>query len=270
MINLSKALPCIILLACHGCLGKNPSDPSSPSSTTAQTNDSCPDQPKDILESKNVRSMSFANESATASAQLRSGESLGYKFQGEVGKVLNFSTKQEICIWVYTPTNKIIKDLKLTETGQYIVQVSAQKGTQTFTLDLKLSDPKTAQALPSPSSQKLNKSTQIPPTSTPKPSQSFSKSNFPKAACGDEKPSAPSLFPVTFYPVNVPDSESNLNQVRSKFCADSYRKKSKDTGEKVIQVASFINEQDAKTFADLVRSEISGAMVGSSTIVESP
>ena len=223
----------------------------------------CPEKPQGTLEPKNVKSVLFVNETASTSDQLRSGESIGYRFQGEAGKTLRFQTKEDICIWVFSPTNKVITDFKLPETAQYIIEVAAKQGSQSFSLQMNLSDKSLSTKDGTETAKPISTKS---PVQTP--TQTFSKSDFPKTVCGDSRSSDPSVYPITFYPVNLPDTESNLRRAQSKFCADSYRKKSKETGEKFIQVASFIDQKNAKSFADLVASEITGAVVGSSTTVE--
>jgi hypothetical protein len=265
---IKKGLLFSLLITAHGCSWPNSSTLSKTAPTSSSTSkDICDEKSQGPLATKNVKPVSFVNETASTSGQLRSGEILGYSFQGEAGKTLSFKTKEDVCISVYSPTNEVIKDLKLAKTGQYTIQVATKQGNQTFNLELSLGDPS--------SKPKVEIEAEKPvitrsPTQSTQPTQTFAKSDFPKAACGDAKPSNSSAYPVTFYPVNLPDTEANLKRSQAQFCGDSYRKKSKDTGEKFIQVASFIGKENAQAFADLVSSEIKGAAVGSPTTVTQP
>jgi hypothetical protein len=261
---------------------------SSASNAAPSGGDRCPDQPKGVLQPKNVKPVTFANESASASGQLQSGESLGYQVQGEAGKTLSLKTKEDICMWVYSPTNEIVKDFKLAQTGQYIVQIAAKQGTQTFSLQMSLGDPanppiaQSPSAAPSPSTSPSNSAsppvaqltpapiTPAPSPTASQPTQTFRRSDFPKTVCGDSRPANSSAYPVTFYPIHVPNTDANLRRVQSQFCVDSYAKTSKDTGNRIIQVAAFMNQKDAQAFLGLVRSEVSGAVIGPSTTIYSP
>jgi hypothetical protein len=263
--SIKKGLLFTLLITVHGCSWPNSSTLSKTAPTSSSTSkDVCDEKSQGVLTTKNVKPVSFVNETASTSGQLRSGEILGYSFQGEAGKTLSFKTKEDVCISVYSPTNEVIKDFKLPKTGQYTIQVATKQGNQTFNLELSLVDPSIKPKAPiEPAKPLITRS----PT---QPTQTFSKSDFPKTACGDSKPSDSSAYPVTFYPVNLPDTEINLKRAQSQFCADSYHKKSKDTGEKFIQVASFIGKENAQAFADLVSTEIKGAVVGSPTTVNQP
>jgi hypothetical protein len=265
--SIKKGLLFTLLITAHGCSWPNSSTLSKTAPTSSSTSkDVCDEKSQGVLTTKNVKPVSFVNETASTSGQLRSGEILGYSFQGEAGKTLSFKTKEDVCISVYSPTNEVIKDFKLPKTGQYTIQVATKQGNQTFNLELSLADPSSKPKVEIEAAKPV-----ITRSPTPtQPTQTFAKSDFPKAACGDSKPSNSSAYPVTFYPVNLPDTEANLKRAQLRFCADSYPKKSKDTGEKFIQVASFIGRENAQAFADLVSTEIKGAVVGSPTTVNQP
>ena len=247
---MKKGLATTVLWIYVGCLGCQRQSQPVAISTAQQPSNRCPDKPDNVLESRNVKSVEFVNETATVSGQLQLGENMGYKFKGEAGQSLNFKTAEDVCIWIYTQTNEILADLKLPQTGQYIAQIATHKGTQTFSLQMTLGDS-------APISEK-QVSTEGPEA---KPS-AFAKTEFPKAACGDSQPVSLSAYPVTFYPVQAPNTEANLNTGRSKFYADAYVRVAVKTGEKVVQVASFIDQKDAKEFLDLISPEIKGAFIG--------
>ena len=95
----------------------------------------------------------------------------------------------------------------------------------------------------------------------------FSRSDFPKASCGDPLPSNSSNYPINFYPVFVPFTNENLANIRSHFCQDSLEKRRKDSGKLAVQVASFTSKDTAMEFVEFISSEFEGADVGEPTVI---
>lgn len=107
--------------------------------------------------------------------------------------------------------------------------------------------------------------------SSPTPAASsnkFDTTQFPQANCGDSLPTN-SDTPIQFYPVFIEYSESNLKTVKSKFCADAYRKVRNDTDKVAIQVASFIDRNQAELFRDFMKKKLGSGDVGKPTIYSS-
>jgi hypothetical protein len=208
-----------------------------------------------LLASENIEPLNFNNEEITKSGIARQKQAIGYIFQGESGQKLNYQTDDNICILIYTPDNQILTSKELPKTGQYIIQLHAVKGSQTFEIKLRLESKEQPIAV-----------TPSPPPRTTKTYQ-FSFSNFPKNTCGDQKPNDPNAYPIKFYPVNIPYSESNLSQAKSLFCRDSFQKRHPTTREKIIQMSSFLEQEKAQAFADFVSQKISGASVGEPTTI---
>ncbi len=102
------------------------------------------------------------------------------------------------------------------------------------------------------------------PTST-NSSNEFDKVQFPQASCGDSRPTD-SASSIEFYPVFIEYSQSNLQTVKSNFCADAYRTNRKDTGAVAIQVASFINGSRAELFSDFMNRKLGSGEVGPPTV----
>ncbi|MFM5889552.1 MAG: IMS domain-containing protein, partial [Dolichospermum sp.] len=69
---------------------------------------------------------------------------------------------QTLCIWIYSPDNEVISGGTLPKSGNYIIQVSAPKGSTTFDLNMSLG---VLQASTPPPVQPTNNYT--PPTSSP-------------------------------------------------------------------------------------------------------
>ncbi|HEY9669142.1 MAG TPA: SH3 domain-containing protein, partial [Coleofasciculaceae cyanobacterium] len=101
-----------------------------------------------------------------------------------------------------------------------------------------------------------------PPTASP---NEFDAVGFPLASCGDALPTN-SASPTPFYPVFVEYSESNLQAVKSNFCADAYKANRKDTGQEAIQVASFTDRDRAALFSDFLKRKVGSGEVGQPTV----
>lgn len=83
---------------------------------------------------------------------------------------------------------------------------------------------------------------------------------FPKNTCGDRDPGGTN----DWYPVYVKYSEYNLTKIHNFYCGDAIKNR-RPTGELSIQVASFLNQQDAIDFANLMESELGSGEVGRSS-----
>ncbi len=98
--------------------------------------------------------------------------------------------------------------------------------------------------------------------------------NFPLESCGDSLPEDPQAYPITLYPVffhtpleNQEDHDKYAITIRSEFCHDAFEeyKNSDEYGwgnskfsfyHEKYQVASFLNQQDASDFQQLVVAEL--------------
>jgi hypothetical protein len=229
---------------------------ASPSQSSSQA-EACPPAPDDALKPGKAEDLVLDASPKEVSGMANSSQYVSYRFTAKAKQKLLYSpNEQNLCVWVYAPNLQIVKGAELSVDGTYVVQVAALKGSQTFNLNLSLLEEN--QPVPSLSTSRGDVESSI--------SSTFSKSDFPKASCGDPMPSDPKAYPVSFYPVNLPNTESNLNQARSQFCGDAYVKRSKDTGEMMVQVVSFMSKEKAEDFAALIRADISGASVGSPTV----
>ncbi len=85
--------------------------------------------------------------------------------------------------------------------------------------------------------------------------------SFPLSSCGDSHPGGINLW----YPVNVKYSESNLTFIQRNYCRDAFVKYVEDTNTDMIQVASFLNINDAREFANLLKGKVGSAELGESS-----
>ena len=179
-LKILSVIVCITTLySCQS--GQQNSQLSLKSSTT------CPDQPQGTLDPKDVKTISISTQSVKESGTVRLGQNLGYTFDAKTGDKLSWRTSDNICIWVFAPSTKLLKGGELTENGKHTIQVSVPSGTTTFNLEMGLENTvaaaNTPVATPSVSSspvattppQQNNTPTQSPPTSQPTSGSSLSQ-----------------------------------------------------------------------------------------------
>lgn len=85
--------------------------------------------------------------------------------------------------------------------------------------------------------------------------------NFPMATCGDRDPGGRN----TWYPVFVNYSEARLRTIQVQYCRDAIRNYREKLGLHSIQIASFLKQEDAQAFADLMKRRIGSGEVGESS-----
>ncbi len=125
-INLKNPIIYLLLLVINGC---------SNSGFSNQNNSGCPEKPTATLEKKNVKEISLQEQKITVSGQVSVTKNIGYTFKAKQGQKLNYGTDDDICIWIFTPDNSIVTSTELPQTGTYIIQVAAPRGSKTFDLD---------------------------------------------------------------------------------------------------------------------------------------
>ena len=254
---------CLLLIS-FGCAAM-PNNQSQ-SSTTSK---GCLDKPELSLDSQNVKLVVLGEQMLTESGIASQSKSIGYTFEAKANQKLTYKTDKNVCIWVFTPDNQLLNTGVLPTTGKYTIQISAPQGSTTVDLSMGLD---VAQATPASTPNSSAVTSAPSPESTPNsapPANTTatrtSRSNFPKASCGDPLPTNPNDYPVDFYPVYLPDSEANLQLARSRFCQDALSKRRKDTRTKAVQVAAFTSKQRAIEFRDILNSETSGSSIGPPT-----
>lgn len=263
----------VILLTVSGC-----NNNLAASTQNALSSGGCTEKPPAnlSLDKKDVKDISLNSGSLKESGKISAGKFIGYKFEAQAGQKLSYQTKDDICLWVYSPTNAVLNSGDLPETGSYIIQVSAPKGSTTFNLDLSLGALQATQSVPSssasapspnaPSSNSVTPNVSPPPVSSASTTQQFSWSDFPKSSCGDSLPRDPNAYPITFYPVYVPYSDSNLDKAQLRLCQDAYRRTTKSTGRVVVQIASFKSQEKAINFKNFISGDFADAFIGSATV----
>ena len=137
-LNFKNIILSLILFTLSGC--SNLGDLMNKSMSN-QGNSSCSEKPQETLTKNNVKKIVLLNDQKiTESGQVSVGKNIGYAFDGQSGQKLNYQTDDNICIWVFTPDNNILNDIELPQSGTYIIQVAALRGSKTFNLDLGFGD----------------------------------------------------------------------------------------------------------------------------------
>ena len=217
--------------------------------------DGCPSEPTVMLNSRDVQTISLDSEATIVSGMVSPNKHSGYTFSATSGEKLQYETEDDLCFWLYTPDNQLVNTTELPVTGDYTLQVAAPQGSKSFELAIAFQSDQSEQDFSSVSN------------STSDETYSFTAADFPKASCGDPKPTDLSEYPVEFYPVNVPYSPANLENAKLYFCRDALKKISKDTQEEEVQIASFTSREKASEFAKFIDSEIADARIGVPTVI---
>ena len=249
-------LSLLLVMGVNGCLSQNNADVEKIKQVQAASG-VCSTEPTATLGSNNVESISFDRGAIAISGIVSSSRHLGYTFNAQSGQKLQYQTEDDICLWLYSPENKLVTTTELPATGKYTLQVAAPQGSKSFDLDIGFK------------TEKASSTAENYPTSKARsnPTSRFRQADFPKSLCGDPKPSDSRDYPVNFYPVQVLYSDRNLSIARSYFCEDSFAKVSQDTGEKVVQISSFTSKQKAKDFGAFISSHLSDVQIGTPTII---
>jgi hypothetical protein len=109
----------------------------------------CPDQPQGGLEVKDVKQVVLGKTLLREPGQINSGKQKGFSFDGKKGQRLKYNTSDDVCVWVYSPSNTLASEGILPIDGRYTIQVAALKGSTSFTLEMALkndNDPSPAEA----------------------------------------------------------------------------------------------------------------------------
>lgn len=156
---LKIALLYLALLTLNACNGSSPNVKNM-----STTSDKCPEKP----DSTNIilKNISLDAHIVKASGRLASGKPLAYVFEGKAGQKLNYQTKEDICMWVYTPDTQLLSSNVLPVTGKYSIQLASRQGTKTFELEMGLDIPQQASS-PSPTSTPVTRISQLQPVEKP-------------------------------------------------------------------------------------------------------
>jgi len=165
MKKLSILLTFLMLCGCNTL----PQSSSQSVSKKPDTANGCPENPQESLDSKNVKSIPLSTQNLKESGQASAGKYLGYSFEAQSGQKLNYRTSDTICIWIYAPDNQLISTKELPQTGKYLIEISAPKGSTTFTLEMSLgtleASTPPASSSPSTGTSPTSSSSITPPTS---------------------------------------------------------------------------------------------------------
>ncbi len=126
----------IPLMIC-GCNPLNQLSSQSVSNNLDKSN-KCLEKPAGSLDRKNVEALPLDNQGVKKSGVATSNNYIGYAFNARSGQKLNYRTKQDICLWIYTPDNQLLNSGSLPTTGSYIIEISAPKGATTFEIEMNL------------------------------------------------------------------------------------------------------------------------------------
>ena len=103
----------------------------------------CPNIPSGSL--TNPEAINIDGKTFQKTGTISSDNDMGFVFQGKQGQKLSYSSNDndKLCVWVYTPDNKIFSGVELPVNGTYAIHLASLEKTTTFEIEMKLSNPKT-------------------------------------------------------------------------------------------------------------------------------
>lgn len=102
---------------------------------------SCSKEPNTVLKNQNVKEIKLDEKPEKASGYISNNEAVGYTFSAKEGQQLNYKTDDNLCLWIYTPNQKILKETTLPENGIYLLQLTTLKGSSSYNITLNLQQP---------------------------------------------------------------------------------------------------------------------------------
>ncbi|MDY7008305.1 MAG: hypothetical protein SWX82_31360 [Cyanobacteriota bacterium] len=106
----------------------------------------CPDTPLGSL--ANPEAINIDGQAVEKTGRISSDNDIGFLFEGKKGQTLSYSYNDRLCVWIYTPDNKLLSGVELPVSGNYAVHLASLKGTTTFEIEMKLSEANTETKCP--------------------------------------------------------------------------------------------------------------------------
>ena len=168
---------CLSLISCQTI-----ENPLGNVSFNAISSSGCPEKPMVSLSEKDVETVALNESTITKSGQVSASKNIGYTFTATTGQKLSYNTDTDVCLWVFTPDNEILKGGELSKNGKYIIQVAAPKGVKTFDLKMSLGVLETAANTPTVSTTDTPEATpENTPEATPENTPEATPENTPEA-----------------------------------------------------------------------------------------
>ena len=106
---------------------------------TPNSKKKCPNIPSGSL--ANPEGINIDGQTVQKTGKISSDNDMGFLFQGKQGQKLSYSSNDndKLCVWVYTPDNKIFSGVELPVNGTYIVHLASLEKATTFKIEMQLS-----------------------------------------------------------------------------------------------------------------------------------
>ena len=147
---------CLSLIGCQTI-----ENPLTNVSSNAISSSGCAEKPMVSLSGKDVETVALNESTITKSGQVSASKNIGYTFTATTGQKLSYSTDADVCLWVFSPDNEILKGGELSKNGKYVIQVAAPQGAKTFDLKMSLGVLETAANTPTVSTTDTPEGTSV-------------------------------------------------------------------------------------------------------------
>ncbi len=160
----------VLLILCFAICGCTPLATTQNQALNSVVNiadaNTCPKQPTGTLSPSDVKAIALTATGINETGQIRAGQNFGYVFDAKAKQKLTFNTKENLCLYVYTPTSQLLNGSELPENGKYTIQVGIPSGSTSFNLAMKLNSEEVAINTPPPKEKVLPSPIQQPKPST--------------------------------------------------------------------------------------------------------
>jgi len=109
---------------------------NSPATAEIDPDTGCKKIPGNLTDAEEIN----LEEIVKKSGQLTAGKYRGYTFEGTKGQKFNYSTPNNICLWIVQPNTQLLDGVELPIDGKYTVQITIPQGSSTFELEMSLNN----------------------------------------------------------------------------------------------------------------------------------
>jgi hypothetical protein len=197
--NLVVYSTCLSVIGCQTI-----ENPLTNVSSNAISSSGCGEKPMVSLSGKDVEEVVLNESTVTKSGQVSANKNVGYTFTAKTGQKLSYNTDADVCLWVFTPDNTILKGGELPRNGKYIIQVAAPQGVKTFDLTMGLGVLETAASIPT-----------VSPTDTPEATSENTSDNNNYQSSSEKN----NIQPDNIQPENDISQEQALELVEKWYAA---------------------------------------------------
>ena len=98
----------------------------------------CSSTPQNSLDSGQLKPITVSAYSTLLSSTINSDQDIGYIFKAFAGQKIKYNKLDDVCVWIFTPDNKLMNGSTFPIDGKYIMQVASLKKSVNFNIYVSL------------------------------------------------------------------------------------------------------------------------------------